>query len=165
MLITRLQVRVALHDGWVTIALPPEAVLDVCGVSDAASNDTDRIELTCEAVRVRRGHEVRLVIPGPAAVKPVAATHDPKLVALLAETKAARELVLGSPERSIVRIAAEAGRCRARLSKLFALGYLAPSIVTSIVEGRQPAGLTARTLLNATLPIDWSDQRALLGFS
>jgi site-specific DNA recombinase len=44
------------------------------------------------------------------------------------------------------------------------LSCLAPHIVTAIVEGRQPATLTARTLQKIDLPLAWSGQRALLGF-
>jgi len=48
---------------------------------------------------------------------------------------------------------------------LAALGCLAPDIVTAIVEGRQPASLTARRLQDIDLPLAWPDQRALLGFA
>jgi hypothetical protein len=51
------------------------------------------------------------------------------------------------------------------LAKLAALACLAPNIATAIVEGRQPASLTARTLQDIELPLAWPDQRALLGFA
>ena len=54
---------------------------------------------------------------------------------------------------------------RTRLGKLALLGCLAPDIVTAIVEGRQPATLTAAALLAAELPLCWSAQRQLLGFA
>lgn len=44
------------------------------------------------------------------------------------------------------------------------LAFLAPDIQTAILEGRQPAGLTLESLLDKTLPVAWSDQRARLGF-
>lgn len=56
-------------------------------------------------------------------------------------------------------------RCRTRLGKLAALGCLASDIVTAIVEGRQPASLTARALQDIELPLAWADQRELLGFA
>jgi hypothetical protein len=52
-----------------------------------------------------------------------------------------------------------------RLGKLAALACLVPDIVTAIVEGRQPASLTACTLRDIDLPLAWPDQRALLGFA
>jgi hypothetical protein len=51
------------------------------------------------------------------------------------------------------------------LTRLARLGYLAPDIITAIVEGRQPPSLSGRTLLRcANLPIEWTKQRRLLGF-
>jgi len=46
------------------------------------------------------------------------------------------------------------------------LTSLAPDVVTAIVDGRNPPQLTAKKLmrLSPQLPIDWSEQRQLLGF-
>jgi len=43
--------------------------------------------------------------------------------------------------------------------------FLAPDIQRAILEGRQPAGLTAAQLMNAGIPLAWADQRKALGFS
>jgi hypothetical protein len=54
---------------------------------------------------------------------------------------------------------------RAHLVRLARLKYLAPDIVTAILDGRHPVQLTARRLLCATdIPIAWDDQRVSLGF-
>jgi hypothetical protein len=74
-------------------------------------------------------------------------------------------LILVHPEQSIASLAAGNNRCRTRLGKLAALACLAPDIVTAIVEGRQPATLTACSLQRVDLPLAWVDQRALLGFA
>jgi hypothetical protein len=46
------------------------------------------------------------------------------------------------------------------------LRWLAPDIVTAIVNGRQPRQLSTKRLMRvmAKLPADWAAQRALLGF-
>jgi hypothetical protein len=46
------------------------------------------------------------------------------------------------------------------------LRWLAPDIISAIINGRQPLQLNAKRLmrLTAQLPADWSAQRALLGF-
>lgn len=59
---------------------------------------------------------------------------------------------MASPGKSMLRIAADAGRCRTRLQKLVGISCLAPDIVTSIVEGSQPPTLTAKYLLATNLP-------------
>ena len=46
------------------------------------------------------------------------------------------------------------------------LAFLAPDIVQRMAEGRQPPKLGCRTLLAAVpLPLDWDEQRRVLGFS
>ena len=51
------------------------------------------------------------------------------------------------------------------LAKLASLACLAPDIVTAMVQGRQPAALTSRSMLEAELPLTWADQRRALGFA
>ncbi len=42
---------------------------------------------------------------------------------------------------------------------------LAPDIIRTILDGTHPAEFTSETLkLNLPLPIDWNEQRKLLGF-
>lgn len=52
------------------------------------------------------------------------------------------------------------------VSRILPLAWLAPEIAAAILEGRQPSGLTARRLRELSqLPLDWADQRQILGFS
>ncbi len=46
------------------------------------------------------------------------------------------------------------------VSRVIRLALLAPDIVESILEGRQPASLTLRDLLRP-FPVEWNKQRAL----
>jgi len=93
-----------------------------------------------------------------------------------------------SPDMSLLRVVARAHDVQRRLSEdttltvhdiareqrvtpkylyiLLRLRWLAPDITTAIVNGRQPRQLSAMRLmrLTAQLPVDWSAQRALLGF-
>ena len=48
--------------------------------------------------------------------------------------------------------------------KTLQLNYLAPDIIASIRNGTQPPELTARQLIDATLPLDWALQRKMFGF-
>ncbi|MET0250605.1 MAG: hypothetical protein ABW203_00340, partial [Novosphingobium sp.] len=155
--------RIILREGAIDIAVHPAKLLAALGYQQQGDKLVDPVVLTCAAVKVRRGHQVRLVIPSSEPPRPT--TRDEKLVALVAEAHAARQLVLASPDQSIASIAAGASRCRARLAQLLALSCFAPDIVTAIIEGRQPATLTARSLLSAELPLCWQEQRAVLGFS
>ena len=113
------------------------------------------LELVTGASKVREGKATRLVLTDPAAAS---MTRDNKLVALLAEARATRDMVLPAPDRSLREIAAEQGSCRHRIAKLIRLSWLSPEIATAIVEGRQPRRLTARRLLDGEMPIEWSAQ-------
>ena len=55
---------------------------------------------------------------------------------------------------------------RSHLVRLARLCFLAPDITLVIIEGWQPVEMTARSLLRSgELPIDWKDQRKVLGFA
>ena len=59
-------------------------------------------------------------------------------------------------------IANRAGVTQRRVARLVNLAFLAPDIVRSIVEGRQPPTLTADRLIKSRHRRLWSDQRAWL---
>lgn len=86
------------------------------------------------------------------------------LVALLDEAARARTEVFGDRTIGVAAVAARFGRRPSTFARLLRLNYLAPDIVTAILDGRQPAGINRRSLLNASLPMDWAMQRRLLGF-
>lgn len=125
----------------------------------------DGLSINIPAVRVRRGHKLRLIIPGDESTRTKPARRDSKLIALVAEAMAARELIENNPDRSIASIAEEHSHCRTRLGKLVRLSCLAPDIIQAIVEGRQPDTLDARSLVRKMLPLDWTGQREALGFT
>jgi hypothetical protein len=157
-----MKVRIQLRKDRVNIELSRAGLMERLGLPTGDDNET--ICISGDAVRVRKGHELRLIIPG-ANTDAVEPQRDEKLIALLAEARAAHALVTSKPEHSLNRIASDAGRCRTRLTKLFNLSLLAPDIVVAIIEGRQPASLSARFLMQVDLPLAWQDQRTALGFA
>ena len=88
---------------------------------------------------------------------------DQQLVDLIVEAYAARSLLMAAPDTSIDQLARGQGRCRTHVAKLIKLSYLAPEIVTKVLEGWQPAGLTRRRLMAVDLPMRWAEQRVALG--
>jgi hypothetical protein len=53
-----------------------------------------------------------------------------------------------------------------RHTRIIRITFLAPDIIKAILEGNQPPGLTAATLLrDSRFPLDWQDQREALGFA
>src|SRR5690606_3446334 len=91
--------RIDLHDDRLDIYVTLAAL-------DAESADRHRLSLPVK--RMRRGHDIRLVIAAPDAVPP---KRDDRLVALVAEAHAARRAVF-EHAGSLAEIAAKLGRCR-----------------------------------------------------
>jgi site-specific DNA recombinase len=82
------------------------------------------------------------------------------------EAFAIRNWLLSGSDDSIEAMSGRLGMNKARLTSLVRLCYLAPDIVRSILEGRQPPELSPTRLLSLSkdLPHEWSDQRRFLGF-
>ena len=156
--------RIDLHEEGVDLTIDNAMLGKVLGLEATDELVEQCLVLTLPATKVRRGHQLRLVIPRPQTITIAEATRDEKLVALIAEAHLARQLIMASPNQSIAAIAASHNRCRTRLGKLAGLACLAPDIIVAIVEGRQPVALTAGSLQDIDLPLAWPDQRALLGF-
>lgn len=156
--------QVALHGEAIEITVAPHRLLLALGYSVETIVALQPLVLTCPATRVRKGHQLRLVIPASTAPSP-APTRNEKLVALMSEAYSAQQLLATHPGQPIAVVAKLERRCRSRLTQLLALSCLAPDIVTAIIEGRQPATLTARGLSGIDLPLRWPEQRVALGFS
>lgn len=157
--------QVRLDEDRVEVELDRKALQARLGMIVDSESLNEGVILKTPAVRVRRGHQLRLVVPGPESRGRQLVRRDEKLIALMADAHEARRLVLSNPEQSLARMARDHGRCRTRLSKLVALSCLAPDIITAIVEGKQPEHLTVSRLMSKPLSPSWSDQRRELSFS
>ncbi|MGB3739781.1 MAG: recombinase family protein [Pontixanthobacter sp.] len=112
--------------------------------------------LTTPAVKVRAGKQTKMVVQAAGAPPP---RIDRKLVKLLHEAIAVRDMLALADAAEAIGISPAYTARKARI------GWLAPGIVSAIVEGRQPASLTRRVLSQASnIPLDWNAQRQVLGF-
>lgn len=51
------------------------------------------------------------------------------------------------------------------IARIARFAFLAPEITTAILEGSQPASLFVRKLMRTSdLPMDWKQQKLMLGF-
>lgn len=157
-------VRVVLHDTKVEMELNNEGLLKALHNKDNFSVLSANLVIQCPATKVRRGQELRLVIP-PSHSNDLPAPRDDKLIALVTESRATLDLILKNPNKSMPALASEHRRCRIRMAKLAKLACLAPDILTMILNGKQPVNLTPRRLLNADLPLGWDEQKRVLGFA
>jgi len=109
----------------------------------------------------RRGVEMRLVIEGRDARTSKA---DPALLKAVARGHRWFDDLVCGRAASLAEIAERAGVTARYVRRLLRLAFLAPAIIEVIIEGRQPAELTAQTLLTrSALPPDWGAQKRVLG--
>lgn len=91
-------------------------------------------------------------------------SEDPKLLKLLSKANIWFDR-LTKKNISMQQIAEEESVSRSYVSRIIRLAFLSPEIVKAIMTGKSPVMLTADKLVrNIPLPIDWDEQRKLLGF-
>jgi site-specific DNA recombinase len=142
-----------IEPGRLSVTLCPEALAERLGVP-LAQISRDALSLVGEFTLRRRGVEAKLVLANtPSALDRTLL----KTVALgwiwFEEIKAGA---------TMQAIADREGVTQRRVAHLVDLAFLAPDIVRSIVEGRQPPTLTADCLIKSRHRMLWSDQRAWL---
>lgn len=107
----------------------------------------------------RRGVEMRLIIgdTGPARV-------DQTLLKNIVRAHRWFTDLVSGRVRTVGDIASREGIDKGSISRVINLAFLAPDITESILAGRQPADLSAQKLTRRIdLPLDWVQQRRLLG--
>jgi hypothetical protein len=109
----------------------------------------------------RRGVELRLIVGDHHNRS--AAVIDLALVKAVARAHRWFDELSTGKARSLAAIAAREGLAVRYVGRLIRLAFLAPDIVESIVEGRQPTTLTAEALTRRIeLPLSWCSQKTAL---
>lgn len=121
------------------------------------------LTLTVPARLQRVGREMRMLVEN--SDDQTAA--DPGLLRIIARAHDIQSRLIANPDLTVHDVAREERVTGAYVYSLLRLPSLAPDIVTAIINGRNQPQLTAKKLmrLSPRLPIDWADQRKLLGFN
>jgi DNA invertase Pin-like site-specific DNA recombinase len=164
-------VRVQVHADRIDIVLDEDQVcrcLDETAKQTAPSEKTQSeanrqvTTLSIPARLKRTGKEMRIIVDDGSEP----ATPDASLVRLLVRAHAIRDQLLADRSLTFEDIAKSEGVVPSYATRLFRLTLLAPDIVSAILSGRHPPGLTARRLMDDTrLPLEWNEQRQRLGFA
>lgn len=157
--------RVEVVDGAIILQIAPQGVLALLRPNSSSDSHADDSLQPCiisvPQSLARRGVETRLVLPNEALMPP---RRDPALIALIAQATVWADALTSGRATSISELAAQSGLEPNLISRTVPLGFLAPDIVKAILNGRQPAHLTASDLRRIDLPMDWDEQRRILGF-
>jgi site-specific DNA recombinase len=121
---------------------------------------TDLISLTVEARRKRCGGEVHLVVPPNSSDS----VRHPKfsLIKAIARAHGWHEKVVQGNALDMRSLARQAGLTERYVGKVFGCAFLAPDIIESILEGRQPHELNFAKLCEH-VPLGWPEQREHFG--
>jgi DNA invertase Pin-like site-specific DNA recombinase len=109
----------------------------------------------------RRGVEMKLVIDSPGTSPPRV---DPVLLKTVARAHRWFEALASGQATSVAELAKRDGVNDRYIRSLMHLAFLAPQVVEAIIQGCQPADLTAKALVTRIeLPLSWQDQAQALG--
>ena len=122
----------------------------------------DVLTLTVPARLKRVGREMRLLVENADDRTPA----DRGLLRIVARAHDIQLRLMQNVDLTVHDVAREEHVSAAYIYSVLRLSSLAPDIVSAIVNGRNPPQLTAKKLMRLSphLPIDWAEQRQLLGF-
>ncbi|MBU0556457.1 MAG: recombinase family protein [Alphaproteobacteria bacterium] len=158
-LITTLLSRIDIAEDGITLTIDREGIRTMLRLEQLSHDHP--LQLASRATRIRQGKDVRMVV-SDAQDCSIGVINQP-LVALIAEARELHQALLRSPDHSVASLADALGKCRKRSAQLLRISTLAPDIVAQCIDGTQPVSLTTKQLLNADLPISWSQQRIMFG--
>ena len=159
--------RITVFQGRVMIAVSSAGLLQALKV-DETPDPSDQmamqpLELEAPFHIAKRGHAARLMISND---DDQPEQKNQALIKLVARAHHRFQLLAAGKNCSPGEIAAQELTDPSELSRTLQLACLAPDIVQAILQGRQPADLTATKLKKLkNLPLCWEEQRQLLGFA
>ena len=129
----------------------------------APKSTTDILTLKVPARLKRVGREMRMLVENADDRTPA----DRGLLRIVARAHDVQLRLMQNVDLTIHDVAREKHVSAAYIYSVLRLTSLAPDVVTAIVNGRNPPQLTAKKLMRLSphLPINWTKQRQLLGFS
>jgi DNA invertase Pin-like site-specific DNA recombinase len=160
--------RIVIHDSKVDIHIDRHNLIDALegkhgGNLPSADSPSTSVPLTLTVqARLRRtGMQQKIIIDGPSGK----AEPDANLIKLITEAHHLNAQLIAGNGASLASIAAAAQIGGSWFTRLIRITHLAPDITKAILDGRHPPELTANKLLRDTrLPLDWDEQRKMLGF-
>lgn len=152
--------KVIVHPEHIALGLAACEFGPVRDQSIGLKEDLHWLSIPCQLFR--RTREIRLISPSQSQWS---SKQDPGLIRLLVRAREARRAFEAGRGKSLREVAAAERKDPDYFSVLVKLSYLAPDIVSDILQGKQPPSLSRQKLARIrALPQIWSEQRWLLGF-
>jgi site-specific DNA recombinase len=152
--------RVVVQPEQVQILLKKKDLRAILLKEDSQDQASSHIVCLEFAARVaRRGREIRLVVSPGAEKAP--AYQSQALLKAVARAHDWREQLVTGQAGGPQAIAKQTGLDESYVRRILGFAFLAPDIVESILEGRQPHDLTLEKL-RTRLPMNWAEQRKMI---
>jgi hypothetical protein len=131
------------------------------GVNLGENDGTISVQIPLR-LRHQGGRKFMIVPDGASAWTPPRSRVDSAMVKAIARAHRWRRMLESGAYATITELAAAEKINQSYVCRLLRLTLLAPDIVEKVLDGQQPAVLQLPMLLKP-LPIDWRDQRRVLG--
>ena len=153
--------RIEVAETALTITIDISALRQAIGRPDSITG-SDHHEISIPVRITKRGVEQKLIVGAEVATP---AIPDDALLTALARAYQWVDEIKSGRVRDITAIAERERLPSSYVRSHLPLAFLAPSIVTAVLDGRQPGDLSLKQLMYRTdLPIEWAAQRQTLGF-
>jgi len=150
--------RIVIHEMEIEIVLVTRDAASPSLEADGEASRILRVPMPGRRLRDRKD----IIIPGVAGTPP--RRLDRSLVLAVARGRTWAAALRQGEYVDTAEIAGKCGLSEAYVRRILRLAFLAPDIVESIAEGRQPRGLTLHRLL-CPVPFTWVEQRQRFGFA
>lgn len=154
-LMHQLVVKVSVLTESIEITINPNALFE------NLSHRVEAIIISTQAKIERCGMAIKLLVGN----KPINQKLDANLIQTIRNGQDWLEKLTSGKVKSIEELASAKGITNTAVTNMIHRAFLAPDIIRAIMNGAQPIYLTGDYLKRHTpLPLDWEDQRKLLGF-
>ncbi len=145
--------RIDIMPGQLDLRLGAGTIADLIGIAPEHLDQT-RLNRSFPFQLRKRGVETKIILDdAPSGT-------DDTLIRNIAKAHSWFERIKAG--ETVSEIAASEGTSNRRIQQLVGLAFLAPDIVSDVLEGRQPIGFTSEWCLRHDLPSDWTEQRQRL---
>ena len=130
-------------------------------MKSGARPEVDTITVRIPMHLERRGGRKLIITPDGSASVPAKPDRDETMIRAFVKAHRWRRRIESGQAKSITDLAAQEGVADAYVCRILPLTCLAPDIVATILDGRQPKGLKLAGLLR-NVPLSWEEQRGEL---
>ena len=149
--------RIELASAEIRITLDLHRLAEALNMS---SIEFEEIVIDAPIALKRRGVEAKLVVGGDSAM---AVEPEENLIKAIATARKWFADLQSGEATSVLELAGLHNVDRSHISRTLPLAFLAPDIVTAIIDGRTEPNFTLSRIKRLKLPASWRDQRQLLG--